>query len=88
MLHNLAVELGHRVTVRVAVVDDSVEVVQLAALPLRIETCQVLRCHQMGAQTATIVAYLARGRGWDTDYVGAIVNSAEDLEDLVVNAAS
>lgn len=58
MLDYLAVKLGHSVATRVAVIDDSVEVVQLASLPLRVEAGQVLCCHQMGAQTPTIVTNL------------------------------
>ena len=49
MLDNLTVEFADRVSFRVAVVYDSVKVVQLAALLFRVEACKVFGCHEMSS---------------------------------------
>ena len=59
VLHDFAVELVDCVAFRVAIIDDSVEVVKLAVLLLRVEASQVLRGHQVRPQRPTVESNLA-----------------------------
>ena len=87
VLDNLAVQLGDRVTFRVAIVDHSVKVVQLAILLLRIEAGQVLRCHQMRPQRAALESDLTRGSWGHAYYIRRVVNRAENLKGTVLSLA-
>ena len=70
MLDDLAVKFVHGVTAGVAVIDDSIVLVELTNLVTCAETRQVFRRHQVRAQGMAVEAYLACG-GWrDTDDVG------------------
>ena len=59
VLHDFAVEFVDCVAFRVAIIDDSVEVVELAVLLLRVEARQVLRGHQVRPQRPTVESNLA-----------------------------
>ena len=67
VLDNLAVEFGDRVPLRVAVVNHSIKVVQLAILLFCIETGDVLGCHQVSSQITTVISNLACG-SWRNTY--------------------
>lgn len=80
VLDHLAVQFGYRVSLRVAVVNDSVKVVQLAILLLGVEAGQVLGCHEMRPERLALESNLARGSRRHADYEWRVVDGAEDLK--------
>ena len=69
VLYDFAVELIDCVAFRVAIIDDSVEVVELAVLLLCVEARQVLRGHQVRPQRPTVKSNLAGCGGRHADHV-------------------
>ena len=67
MFDDLAVQLVHCVPTRVAVIDDSIVLVERAGLLTCAETRQVLSCHQIRTKHMAVEAYLACGSRGDTD---------------------
>ena len=87
MLDDLGVELGHSVAIRIAVVDHSVELIELADLILSIEAGQILRRHQVLSEEFRVESSLSRSNRWHAYNIRAVIDCAEDLECLLFGLA-
>ena len=84
MFDNFAVHFGYSVSIGVAVIDHSIELVKLAYLVLCVNTGQILSCHQVGAQSSPIETCLSGGGWGHTDYKWTVIHGAEYLKSALL----